>query len=78
MLDSVSKAIYYTIAASLRMPVFQMVSEFEKFEKLSKDELHFMQWKKIKRIIKSAVTNSPYYKNMFSLIGADPDDIENE
>lgn len=78
MLDSISKAIYFTMTASLRMPVFQMVSEFEKFEKLSKDELHFMQWKKIQRLIKSAVNNSPYYKDMFSVIGAEPDDIRNE
>lgn len=78
MFDNVSKVIYFVMTASLRMSVFQMVESFEKDERLSKDEFHHIQWVKLQKLIKDAVTNSQYYRDIFSEMGAEPNDIQNE
>lgn len=58
------------------MPVFTLIREFERAERMSKDELIAYQWRKLQRLIKHAVSFSPYYRELFSKIGAEPEDIK--
>ena len=78
MKPSLGKLSYKLITASLRMPVFTLLREFEQAEKMSRDQLRTYQWLKLRRLIKHAVSFSPYYRRLFSEIGAEPDDIRDE
>ena len=77
-MSSFSKFLYSGIYKWMRMPVGQLLSEFESLEHLSRDELRAYQWRKLIELLRYAVEHSPYYKNMFDQIGANLEDIRSE
>lgn len=78
MNEDLGKLSYKLVTGSLKMPVFSLFREFERVERMSKDQLKAYQWEKIQRLINYAFRYSPYYKNLFKKLGAEPCDITDE
>jgi phenylacetate-CoA ligase len=78
MFTPLGNFIYRFVTASLKMPVFSLIREFEYAEKMSKEWLEKYQWDKLHALIKHAILYSPYYRKVFSELGAEPEDIKDE
>jgi len=55
--------------------VFRRLNQLQSVQWLPTTELQESQWKKLKELLHHAYRNVPYYQQMFSKIGAHPDDI---
>jgi len=73
----VAKVIYKISQNLRREKVFQALRELEKSQWYSREKLEEIQWRKIKKIIKHAYKNVPYYQKIFSKNGIFPDQIKN-
>jgi phenylacetate-CoA ligase len=49
--------------------------EFEQTQYLSLDELHHLQWTRLRALLRHAHQRCPFYRRRFEQVGLDPDDI---
>ncbi|MFH1688197.1 MAG: phenylacetate--CoA ligase family protein [bacterium] len=52
--------------------------ELEKSQYFSEDEMHDLQWRRLKTLLSDAYVNVPYYSELFDREGIRPGDINNE
>jgi phenylacetate-CoA ligase len=70
------KIVYPAYRALKRDDVLRYLDEMHRVQVMEPEEIRAFQWGKLKRLIEHAAVNVPYYRRVFSDLGAEPGDFK--
>jgi phenylacetate-CoA ligase len=74
----IRKVIYPVYRALKRDNVLAYLDEMHRVQSLDPEEIRAFQWGKMKSLLEHAAANVPYYRRMFTGLGAEPADFKSE